>query len=79
MVQPVVLKKKRCLKGLTLFARDQESKGRAFSDCVEKRTETMQLRDIAKAVVDITGETMDELLELAGKLCILDRLALVIF
>lgn len=34
---------------------------------------------IAKAVVDFTGEPMVELLELAGKLCILKRLILVIF
>lgn len=44
----------------------------------------MQLMDIAKAVIDITGKAMDELLELAGKLsmckvCILNRLALVMF
>lgn len=51
-----------------------------WNDCsVGKRTETMQLRNIAKAVVDITGEPIFELLELAGELCILTPLILVIF
>ncbi|XP_065927580.1 uncharacterized protein [Magallana gigas] len=34
---------------------------------VGKRIEALQLRDIAKAVMEMTGEPMDELLELAGK------------
>lgn len=39
----------------------------------------MHLRDIVKTVVDITGEPMDKLLDLAGKLSILNREVLVIF
>lgn len=37
---------------------------------VGKRTETMQLRNITKAVMETTGEPMEELVEFAGKLCI---------
>uniref|UniRef100_K1QUX8 Uncharacterized protein n=1 Tax=Magallana gigas TaxID=29159 RepID=K1QUX8_MAGGI len=37
----------------------------------------MQLMDIAKAVIDITGKAMDELLELAGYVCICGKLVLM--
>lgn len=86
MAQPVVLKKRYSLKGLPLLPVIRKVKDGRLENVKElarisvgKRTETMQLRDIAKAVVDITVEPMNELLESAGKLCILNRLALVIF
>lgn len=74
MVQPVVLKKRHGLKGLTLLPVIRRVKDGRLENVKElarisvgKRTETMQIRDIAKEVVDIMGEPMDELLELAGK------------
>ena len=33
-----------------------------------KKTDSLTLRDIGKAITDITGEPMDELMELAGLL-----------
>lgn len=74
MVQPVVLKKRHSLKGLTLLPVIRKVKDGQLENVKElarisvgKRTEALQLRDIAKAVMEITGEPMDELLELAGK------------
>nr|XP_034307343.1 uncharacterized protein LOC117682886 [Crassostrea gigas] len=74
MVQSVVLKKRHSLKGLTLLPVIRKVKDEQLENVRElarisvgKRTETMQLRDIAKAVMEITGEPMDEFLELAGK------------
>ncbi|XP_065922883.1 uncharacterized protein [Magallana gigas] len=74
MVQPVVLKKRHSLKGLTLLPVIRKVKDGRLENVKElarisvgKRTEALQLKDIAKAVMEMTGEPMDELLELAGK------------
>lgn len=76
MVQPVVLKKRQSLKGLTLLPVIRKVKDGRLENVkelarisVRKRREALQLRDIAKAVMEITGESRDELLGLAGKLC----------
>lgn len=75
MVQSVVLKKRHSLKGLTLLPVFRKLKDGRLDNVNElarisvgKRTETMQLRDIAKAVMRITEEPRDELLGLASKL-----------
>uniref|UniRef100_A0A8W8IQ73 Reverse transcriptase domain-containing protein n=1 Tax=Magallana gigas TaxID=29159 RepID=A0A8W8IQ73_MAGGI len=72
MVQPVVLKKRHSLKGLTLLPVIRKVKDGQLENVKElarmsvgKRTEALQLRDIANAVMETTGEPMDELLELA--------------
>ncbi|XP_052707246.1 uncharacterized protein LOC128182570 isoform X2 [Crassostrea angulata] len=74
MVQPVVLKKRHSLKGLTLLPVIRKVKDGRLENVKElarisvgKRTEALQLKDIAKAVMEMTGEPMDELLEFAGK------------
>lgn len=74
MVQPVVLKKRHSLKGLTLLPVIRKVKDGRLENVKElarisvgKRTEALQMRNIAKAVTEITGESMDELLELSGK------------
>ncbi|XP_056015651.1 uncharacterized protein LOC125660664 [Ostrea edulis] len=74
MVQPVTLKKRHSLKGLSVLPVLRKVKDGLLENVKElarvavgRRTETMQLKDISKAVVDLTGEPMDELLELAGK------------
>eukprot|EP00105_Crassostrea_gigas_P037162 XP_019921310.1 PREDICTED: uncharacterized protein LOC105324906 isoform X1 [Crassostrea gigas] len=74
MVQPVVLKKRHSLKGLTLLPVIRKVKDGRLENVKElarisvgKRTEALQLKDIAKAVMEMTGKPMDELLELAGK------------
>ncbi|XP_065938380.1 integrin beta-like protein A [Magallana gigas] len=74
MFQPVVLKKRHSLKWLTLLPVIRKVKDGRLENVKElarisvgKRTEALQLRDIAKAVMEITGESMDELLDLAGK------------
>ncbi|XP_065932254.1 uncharacterized protein [Magallana gigas] len=74
MVQPVVLKKRHSLKGLNLLPVIRKVKDGRLENVKElarlsvgKRTEALQLKDIAKAVMEMTGEPMDELLELAGR------------
>ena len=78
MVQPITLKKRHSLKGLTLFPVLRKMKERGGS--VEKyarisstkKTDTLTSRNIGKAITDITGEPMDELIELKGLLfCVL--------
>lgn len=74
MVQPVVLKKRHSPKGLTVLPVIRKVKDGRLENVKElarisvgKRTEALQMRNIAKAVTEITGESMDELLELSGK------------
>lgn len=79
MVQPVVLKSTHSLKGLTSLPVFRKVKNGQLGNVKElawisvgKRTETMQLRNITnlKAVMETTGEPIEELVEFAGKLCI---------
>ena len=75
MVQPITLKKRHSLKGLTLFPVLRKMKdGGSVKEFARisstKKTDslTLHLQDIGKAITDITGEPMDELMELAGLL-----------
>ena len=73
MVQPITLKKRHSLKGLTLFPVLRKMKdGGSVKEFARisstKKTDSLTLRDIGKAINDITGEPMDELMELAGLL-----------
>ena len=73
MVQPITLKKRHSLKGLTLFPVLRKMKdGGSVKEFARisstKKTDSLTLRDIGKAITDITGEPMDELMELAGLL-----------
>lgn len=62
-VQSIRLYNQSCL--LSVFRKSKYGGFvRSWRGCVRNRTETMQLRDIAKAVVDITDEPMDDLLAL---------------
>ena len=65
MVQPVTLKKRHSLKGLTLFPvlRKMNEGGGSVTEYARisstKKTDTLALGDIGKAISDITGEPMD--------------------
>lgn len=74
MVQPVTLKKRHTLKGvsfLPVIRMVKEGDVRNLNEFARighrKKTESLSAEEIEKAVLEITGEPLHNILELAGK------------